>query len=577
MAAQFGRRLRRGAATTAVAAIAMAALTASQAPDLVDTRSDGRTGDSTPDTEPPIDGGSPYYTDLPPLNTPGKPETSIDLPVGPGTAEAGIPATVLDAYKKAAAALAESNPGCNLRWELLAAIGKVESGQARGGRVDTEGTTLTPILGPQLNGGRFAKISDTDSGAYDGDSSYDRAVGPMQFIPSTWANWGADGNSDGEKNPNNVYDAALAAGRYLCAGGRDLSVRADLDRAILGYNYSRQYLRTVLSWFEYYKRGTHEVPDGTGVLPVGTGPNGGDDPRGGPKGGKGKGAADSLPGDGRGGKPGTLPPKTGNGEIETPTQPSKPDTPSDPSKPGEPTPAPVVTDLDRVSAQELTATAGGEFTEPPRVRAKGVGGKAVEGARVQYEIRGETQARFPGDATRVTVVTGRDGTALAPKLLAGEKAGSFTIRATVVGRNVPAVDFAATVKARPAPDPKADALTRTSDEQLKAETGSEFADPVEVKATYQGKPAAGVAVTATMITSDAEKPAENDKGPYFKDDEDKPVRTLNGLKTNADGLLKLPKIFTDTHAGTFLLRLATADGTTLTIELTVTEKASDAP
>ncbi len=90
----------------------------------------------------------------------------------------------------------------------------------------------------------------------------------MQFIPSTWATWGQDANGDGKKDPNNIYDAAQAAGLYLCANDRNLALRADLDRAILSYNRSTEYLNTVLSWFEYYKRGTHQVPDGTGVLPV---------------------------------------------------------------------------------------------------------------------------------------------------------------------------------------------------------------------------------------------------------------------------------------------------------------------
>lgn len=274
MAAQFGRRLRKGATTTAVAAVAVAALSASGAPGATHATAGGsrEASDATPPPGTPVTGNSPYYTDLPPLNTPDKPATSIDLPAT-GTAEAGIPATVLAAYKQAERTIAGSDPGCHVPWQLLAAIGKVESGQARGGKVDANGTTFSPILGPVLNGVGFANISDTDKGAYDGDATHDRAVGPMQFIPSTWEKWGEDANSDGRRDPNNIYDAALAAGRYLCADGRDLALKADLDRAILGYNHSQEYLSTVLSWFEFYKRGTHGVPDGTGVLPVGNIPD----------------------------------------------------------------------------------------------------------------------------------------------------------------------------------------------------------------------------------------------------------------------------------------------------------------
>ncbi|MBQ0988390.1 lytic transglycosylase domain-containing protein, partial [Streptomyces sp. F63] len=291
MAAHIGRRLRRGAATTAIAAVAMAALTASQAPGSLPPK-DPEVPAGSPSEDHPIDGGSPYHTELPPLQIPDKPGASAGLP-DTEDRDSGIPATVLAAYKRAEASLAESNPECNLPWELLAAIGRVESGQARGGAVDAEGTTLTPILGPQLNGNGFASISDTDGGTYDNDSVYDRAVGPMQFIPGTWMRWGADGNGDGAKDPNNIYDAALAAGRYLCAGSRDLSAPADLEAAILGYNRSREYLRTVLSWLEFYRKGTHRVPDGTGVLPRTPGAGSADGGKPGGSGGRGGSHQDS--------------------------------------------------------------------------------------------------------------------------------------------------------------------------------------------------------------------------------------------------------------------------------------------
>ncbi|WP_432004195.1 lytic transglycosylase [Streptomyces sioyaensis] len=594
MAATFRRRLQRGAASTAVAALVLAALTASQAPGATEAAA-SRRQPPPPPADTPIDGGTTYYTDLPPLNSPVPPRGSHGTghhsgsPAGP--TEAGLPATVLAAYKKAESAIDGSDPGCRLPWQLLAGIGKVESGQARGGAVDAEGTTLQPILGPQLNGHGFARIADTDGGRYDGDLTHDRAVGPMQFIPSTWSQggpdrtgWGADGNGDGKKDPNNVFDAALAAGHYLCAGGRDLSDQDDLDHAILGYNDSEDYLRTVLSWYAFYRHGTHEIPDGKGVLPVhrreahrtGDGRTGG-------AASEGRGSADApdhsrRPGGSGTGKPGT----PGKGQHH----PGKPDG-TDPA-PGGGTPAPKptpkppaeprLTVLARVGDEDLTATAGSEFTASPKVRAEDAAGKPVAGAPVRFTLPASAGARFPGNRTAVTVTTDKAGLATAPALRAGEQPGAFTVRATAVGRGAPAAVFGATVKARPAP--KADKLARTSDKELTATAGQPFAeDAVEIKATYRGKLAAGVPVTATMVTDDPDHPVENDKGPYFKDPEatgdeqGDPVRTLTGLTTDAHGLLKVPKIYTDSHAGTFRLRLTTADGAVLIVKLKVAAPA----
>ncbi|MFF4214066.1 lytic murein transglycosylase [Streptomyces sp. NPDC001796] len=246
----------------------MAALTASQAPGAMAARaSEPARPDAPAEHGPSVSGDTPYRTELPPLRT-GKPDQGGRSQGGRSAADGAgaLPATVFAAYEHAEAELARTAPGCHLRWQLLAAIGQVESGQAWGGRVRADGTTVTPILGPRLTGGPYAVVRDTDGGAYDGDPAYDRAVGPMQFIPSTWARWGADGNGDGRDDPNNVFDAALAAGRYLCAGGRDLSDPAQLDRAILGYNASQEYLRTVRAWYAYFLQGHRVVPD----LPGGT-------------------------------------------------------------------------------------------------------------------------------------------------------------------------------------------------------------------------------------------------------------------------------------------------------------------
>ncbi|MGW8063950.1 lytic transglycosylase domain-containing protein [Streptomyces ziwulingensis] len=272
-------RTRQGLRATAIAVTAVAALTASQAPGLPRQESVRKAADGRPapaadlpyaELAPPDDGS--YHTELPPLVSP-------DIPPRPAQAarvraQAGIPGTVLRAYRAAEKSVDRTDPGCALPWELLAAIGKVESGQARGGAVDRHGTTLGRITGPALDGRNFALIPDSDGGAHDGDTVYDRAVGPMQFLPSTWARWGADGNGDGRADPNNIFDAALAAGHYLCAGDRNLSRAADLDRAVLSYNHSRSYLELVRHWFDFYRGGVHTVPDGKGVIPASPGAGG---------------------------------------------------------------------------------------------------------------------------------------------------------------------------------------------------------------------------------------------------------------------------------------------------------------
>ena len=168
-----------------------------------------------------------------------------------------LPARVLLAYRNAAAALRQSDPGCHLSWSLVAGIGKVESGHAFGGAVDRKGRTVGRILGPVLDGaGDFAAIPDTDGGRWDGDTTWDRAVGPMQFIPSSWAVWGRDGDGNGSTDPSDVDDAALATASYLCAGERDLTDEQDRRSAVFSYNHSWDYVDLVLAWADAYATGS---------------------------------------------------------------------------------------------------------------------------------------------------------------------------------------------------------------------------------------------------------------------------------------------------------------------------------
>ena len=174
----------------------------------------------------------------------------------------GIPARALVAYGNAELAVRASQPSCKISWATLAGIGRIEShhGQYGGAVLGADGRPSKPIIGVPLDGSPGVKaISDTDGGRFDGDKTADRAVGPMQFIPSTWIKWASDGNGDGIGDPQQIDDAALAAGRYLCAGGRDMAAAAGWWAGILSYNNSTEYAQKVFGLADGYAKAAQAV------------------------------------------------------------------------------------------------------------------------------------------------------------------------------------------------------------------------------------------------------------------------------------------------------------------------------
>jgi hypothetical protein len=168
----------------------------------------------------------------------------------------GIPVRALDGYRRAALLVGSADPGCHIDWALVAAIGRVESNHARfgGSQLDSAGVARPAIIGIPLDGShQTARITDSDGGRLDHDSVYDRAVGPMQFIPSTWLLAGVDADGDGVKDPQNMADAATATAVYLCSGNGDLRRPGDLRAAILRYNASDSYVRMVTAIASGYR------------------------------------------------------------------------------------------------------------------------------------------------------------------------------------------------------------------------------------------------------------------------------------------------------------------------------------
>jgi membrane-bound lytic murein transglycosylase B len=184
----------------------------------------------------------------------------------PGTLR--IPMIALNAYQNAERMMAASYPGCGISWNLLAGIGRIESMHANGGATDISGSAARPIYGPSLDGSlpgnEVIELSRSNSRV-----TYARALGPMQFLPGTWSRYASDGNGDGKADVQNVFDASLAAARYLCSGNLNLRDQSQVMTAILRYNNSMAYAQNVLGWAAAYATGVVPVdlPPITGPIP----------------------------------------------------------------------------------------------------------------------------------------------------------------------------------------------------------------------------------------------------------------------------------------------------------------------
>lgn len=174
-----------------------------------------------------------------------------------------VPEAALRAYRHAEMVMATTNPGCDISWTLLAAIGRVESNHGRygGAELGADGVSRPEIRGPRLDGaGPFAAIRDSDNGLLDQDLVWDRALGQMQFLPETWRSVARDGDGDGRMNPDDIDDSALGSAVYLCGAGGSLADSAGMARAAFRYNHSDYYVSLVLAFQAGYLTGVFTLP-----------------------------------------------------------------------------------------------------------------------------------------------------------------------------------------------------------------------------------------------------------------------------------------------------------------------------
>lgn len=209
---------------------------------------------------------APASVPIPGVIAPAVPSGSADSVVA-GASTSGIPSVALAAYQRGAQIIDSADKGCNIPWELIAAIGRVESDHGRygGNTLSDKGISKPGIYGPVLDGKNgTAAVQDTDGGQLDKDTVYDRAVGPMQFIPSTWSVVKVDADGDGQRNPQDINDAALATAVYLCSGSDNLGTRHGQETAVYRYNHSHDYVNLVLRIMEAYQQGEYTaVPSGS--------------------------------------------------------------------------------------------------------------------------------------------------------------------------------------------------------------------------------------------------------------------------------------------------------------------------
>lgn len=167
-----------------------------------------------------------------------------------------IPKPAMHAYAWATVTLEQELPDCNLSWVTLAGIGETATNHGRtgGNSLASDGTPAKPI-------GTIAVRDFSGSVISIGGSA-----GPLQLAPSVWQQW-ATSASGGEPDIQDIDDAALTAGKALCANGRDLATGEAWLAGVSTLHEAPLFLHRVLATATVYGTvGEHQQPPDPAAL-----------------------------------------------------------------------------------------------------------------------------------------------------------------------------------------------------------------------------------------------------------------------------------------------------------------------
>ncbi len=159
--------------------------------------------------------------------------------------------------------MATADPGCQISWTLLAAIGRVESNHGRFGGAAARLRRRLPSGDPRP-AARRRRCLRRDRGQRQRRPGPRQGLGPGRgpdAVPAqTWQSVARDGDGDGKMNPDDIDDSALGSAVYLCGAGGSLADPAGMARAAFRYNHSDYYVQLVLSFQAGYQTGVFAVP-----------------------------------------------------------------------------------------------------------------------------------------------------------------------------------------------------------------------------------------------------------------------------------------------------------------------------